>query len=136
MRRKTQLVINWLHKRRSSIAWIVLGIAVAGAISISAAHIAKQAAFTNYRSEIASCQRGNRTRHLIDTNITASVNTQVTLRALLNDAATAREANYAATHLKSDRLAALRYNSLYTLEGDVNYRYLPIINCRKVIEKP
>lgn len=136
MRESIQRIINWLHGHRTSVAWVILGIAVAAAISLSANHIAKQAAFTNYRSEIASCKRGNLTRHLIDTNITASVNTQVTLRSLLDDAATAREANFAATHLKADQVAAQRYSHLYTLEGSVNYKYLPIINCYEVIERP
>jgi hypothetical protein len=133
---------TFIVKNRAVLAFIILAVVTVLAINASARHVARAtasaAAGTLYQGQLASCERNDRLRVQINKRFVqnASKGEQV-LVTFLDNAASARLANYNATHLAADKAAADEYARLADIaRATVRYEPLQLINCKKVISKP
>lgn len=129
-------VFRWLDKRRVAIAWVILGIAIAGAVSVTARHAAHVTATKLYTAQVQGCYRANDTRRLVNVELKAAQLSQSVNEQFLSDAAAARVAAYKITHVANDLQTARKYEHLLQLQRRVEFTPLAIVNCKEVIPRP
>ena len=129
-------MLIWLQRYGKAVAMVALAVALVVALHITAQDSARNAANQIVASQRDSCHSGNKFRSQVNLNTAYANRERQVVIDFLDNAATARLANYNATHLLADLTASQQYaDEAAVVRATVHSIHVPLRDCAKAYPK-
>lgn len=133
-------MINFIRMHLQAFAFLMVAVAAAIAIDLSANHTAHTAASAAaavlHKSQVAACHRGNDLRRKINQRTAQSETSRGVLLSFLKSARKARLDSFALNKAQSDLSAANQYAAEIKREQRVHFVPVQLVNCQQAFPAP